>query len=475
MDTQSNNHPRASDPSTSTSTSAQGIELEHAPAPTNTSTDQAEASIPTEPVINGTNLNRTVTVRRKAAKRTDPLYLAPPPRNIAAPLSLSPPPQAEDIPVTQESRVEVPLPTITDEAARKTASPDISEGLPTPDTPLSAATVDISTRGPSRRLTQLPPTETSKAQLDDDDDDDDADLSGPVPPPSTAIVNALTRRRSSRHVIPISCIGTPIPPLAATTHCRSSRRVIPSTSTTATVDVSTSSRRSRRQTQLSPIEEQLDDDDGGDLPRLSWEDRFSVLAEYRRIHGHCNVPRRYSESIQLGYWVSTQRSKYRLHAEGKTSPMTPFRIRKVESLGFEWDSFGTAWKDRFSELADYHIIHGHCNVPQRYNENSKLGRWVGTQRSKYRLQLEGKISAMTLFHIKELESLGFEWRVCVTAPWEDRLNELANYRKIHGHCNVPEYYSENIKLGFWVSKQWQHYKLHRQGKKSLVTTLRIQA
>jgi hypothetical protein len=82
---------------------------------------------------------------------------------------------------------------------------------------------------------------------------------------------------------------------------------------------------------------------------------------------------------------------------------------------------------------------------------------------------------MTLFHIKELESLGFEWRVCVTAPWEDRLNELANYRKIHGHCNVPEYYSENIKLGFWVSKQWQHYKLHRQGKKSLVTTLRIQA
>jgi hypothetical protein len=33
-----------------------------------------------------------------------------------------------------------------------------------------------------------------------------------------------------------------------------------------------------------------------------------------------------------------------------------------------------------------------------------------------------------------------------------RLSELADYRKIHGHCNVPAKYSENTKLGNWVNQ-----------------------
>jgi hypothetical protein len=61
---------------------------------------------------------------------------------------------------------------------------------------------------------------------------------------------ATTRRRSSRRVIPTSSSSTPIPAAAAaaaaTTRPRSSRRVIPLPSTAA-VNISTS-RRSRRQT-----------------------------------------------------------------------------------------------------------------------------------------------------------------------------------------------------------------------------------
>jgi hypothetical protein len=37
----------------------------------------------------------------------------------------------------------------------------------------------------------------------------------------------------------------------------------------------------------------------------------------------------------------------------------------------EWDSL-TAWEDRLSELADYHKIKGHCNVPGSTAKNSKL-------------------------------------------------------------------------------------------------------
>jgi hypothetical protein len=90
--------------------------------------------------------------------------------------------------------------------------------------------------------------------------------------------------------------------------------------------------------------------------------------------------------------------------------MTSYRIQALENLGFEWrDYLGGVWKGRLGELADYCKEHGHCNVPTNYSENTKLGRWVGHQRSNYRLHAEGKISPMTPPRIQALENLGFEW------------------------------------------------------------------
>jgi hypothetical protein len=51
-------------------------------------------------------------------------------------------------------------------------------------------------------------------------------------------------------------------------------------------------------------------------------------------------------------------------------------------------SKGTTWEDRLGELPNYRKVHGHCNVPQRYNENAKLGTRVVTQRKQYALHLK---------------------------------------------------------------------------------------
>jgi hypothetical protein len=205
----------------------------------------------------------------------------------------------------------------------------------------------------------------------------------------------------------------------------------------------------------------------------AWEDRLSELADYRNIHGHCNVPKNYNENTKLAKWVTTQRYQYGLHLEGKASHMTTFRIQELESLGFEWGVGVAAWEDRLSELADYSKIHGHCNVPKNYNENTKLAKWVTAQRYQYRLHLEGKASYMTTFRIQELVSLGFEWDG-YGAAWEDRLSELADYRRNYGHCNVPRNYSENTRLANWVTRQRSNYWLHLEGKTSSMTTFRIQ-
>jgi hypothetical protein len=203
-------------------------------------------------------------------------------------------------------------------------------------------------------------------------------------------------------------------------------------------------------------------------PRPCWEDRLSELAEYRKIHGHCNVPERYSENIKLGKWVKTQRYKYKLYQEGKTSPMTEIRIQALENLGIEWSTARNSWEASFEELTDYLKIHGHCTVS--ISGNSKLVRWISTQRTQYRLY-PGERSHMTLSRIQGLESIGFEWSC---SSWGDRLGELADYRIIHGHCNVPPSYSENIQLARWVTYQRSQYKLQLEGNTSHMTPRRIQ-
>jgi hypothetical protein len=212
-----------------------------------------------------------------------------------------------------------------------------------------------------------------------------------------------------------------------------------------------------------------------DCSGATWEGRLSELADYRKIQGHCNVPTaNYSENPQLANWVGRQRNQYRLQLEGKTSSMTLSRIQALESLGFKWDCSGATWEDRLSELAEYRKIQGHCNVPTKYCENTKLASWVTYQRYQYRLHLEGKKSHMTIFRIQELDRIGFEWD-CSGATWGDRLRELVDYRKNHGHCNVPKNYSEYPQLANWVVKQRKQYRLHLEGKRSHMTFFRIQA
>jgi hypothetical protein len=89
-------------------------------------TEDSEASIPTEHVRNGTNLNRTFTVRRKAAKRTFLWELTADEIQLALPA----PPQDGNIRETKRPRLEEPVPTATDEATTKTTSYATTVALP---------------------------------------------------------------------------------------------------------------------------------------------------------------------------------------------------------------------------------------------------------------------------------------------------------------------------------------------------------
>ena len=78
------------------------------------------------------------------------------------------------------------------------------------------------------------------------------------------------------------------------------------------------------------------------------------------------------------------------------------------------------WQTRYNELIEYKAANGHCQVPQNYNVNRKLGLWVMQQRRQYTLQKTGKRSSFNgsegKKRIQLLEDIGFTWRVDRRGP-----------------------------------------------------------
>ena len=130
------------------------------------------------------------------------------------------------------------------------------------------------------------------------------------------------------------------------------------------------------------------------------------------------------------------------------------------------------WTEKFDELVLFRQERGHCCVPHTFKENPALARWVKRQRYQYKLKNEGKQSTMTDERIIALEKIGFIWD-SHGAAWFDRLNELSDYRKLQGHCNVPSNYPKNPQLATWVKCQRRQYKLFWDGKTSNMTLGRI--
>jgi hypothetical protein len=64
---------------------------------------------------------------------------------------------------------------------------------------------------------------------------------------------------------------------------------------------------------------------------VTWEERLSELADYRKINGHCNVPTN-TASTQALYLSLPKGTLTGLHLEGKRSQMTPARIQSLVGL-----------------------------------------------------------------------------------------------------------------------------------------------
>lgn len=83
----------------------------------------------------------------------------------------------------------------------------------------------------------------------------------------------------------------------------------------------------------------------GKTRKDAWEEKFRLLEAYKNQHGHCNVPTRSGDSLelqQLGRWVSRQRELYKFtqNRDNETSRelMSQERFMRLKFLGFQWSA-----------------------------------------------------------------------------------------------------------------------------------------
>ncbi|NOS72040.1 MAG: hypothetical protein HOP33_19195, partial [Verrucomicrobia bacterium] len=177
-----------------------------------------------------------------------------------------------------------------------------------------------------------------------------------------------------------------------------------------------------------------------------FETMFQALLEYKQAQGDCLVPQRWKENRKLAEWVSEQRMAY------NRERLAPERVRRLDEVGFEWDPIGTRWEEMFQQLVEYKELHGDTNVPQRSGKYAELGTWVRNQRAAKRYN-----RPILAERGKRLDEIGFVWRLVERNAWERMLERLVEFKKIHGHCNVPQKAGENKRLGKWVNSQRTTY------------------
>lgn len=150
------------------------------------------------------------------------------------------------------------------------------------------------------------------------------------------------------------------------------------------------------------------------------------------------------------------------------------RIQRLNDIDFSFEAKckPRTWEERYDELVEFKEKFGHCKVPRLYNG---LGKWVADQRQKYSKLIQGKKTNMTQEKAQKLTDLRMIWVVfklppkeerAERKPWAERFQELLAFQSEHGHTVVPQHFPV---LGHWVHTQRVHYKLMKQGRKSLMT------
>lgn len=213
---------------------------------------------------------------------------------------------------------------------------------------------------------------------------------------------------------------------------------------------------------------------GFEFSYVSFDERFEQLRAFKQQHGHVNVPATHPE---LGKWMASMRRQLKSFSETATNTrdLNAQRFAQLTALGVDPHSRGGGgaaaaaagtssrqedekWQEMFASLEHYKRIHGHVNV-KRTEETKALSNWLVLQRNEYKKLQQGKPSKLTAPRLVQFQQVGFEFgKRGSYKNWEERIQQLKEYRNKHGHANVPV---SDPELGEFLSRQRVQYNKMR--------------
>ena len=170
---------------------------------------------------------------------------------------------------------------------------------------------------------------------------------------------------------------------------------------------------------------------------VRWETRFDDLVHFQKGYGHCRVPTRYKQNPGLASWVHHLRASYKdkqRKGDSYFGQLSAERCASLEAIGFEWTVNPPAvpWEHRYEELKVFKQENGHTRVRRMYKENLSLGEWCRRQR-----MLDDK-GVLDPTRKQLLLDIGFELAMFERpSSWEEQFETLVEFRRVHGHTNVP--------------------------------------
>jgi hypothetical protein len=170
------------------------------------------------------------------------------------------------------------------------------------------------------------------------------------------------------------------------------------------------------------------------LRESQWLSMFILLSEFKKTHGHADVPAKYPIYMPLGGWVRRQRSVYH---EGKLDSSREQMLREI-GFNFRLLDFHN-WGDMFGKLQDFKRHFGHARVTNRHH-NVQLHNWLTYQR---KLQWRGKLEAEK---VSQLVELGVDMRNKTANHWDEKYAQLVGFKEKHGHLRVSKHFTTDKQL-----------------------------
>jgi hypothetical protein len=120
----------------------------------------------------------------------------------------------------------------------------------------------------------------------------------------------------------------------------------------------------------------------------TFEKHYRELIAFKEEFGHGNVPVKFANNQSLGRWCSDMRTSYNNIQKGikANHNLSQDRVERLEEIGFQWQRvvYDEAFEKHCREFEVFKEEFGHCNVPQRCENNPSLGYWCNKIRAAYK-------------------------------------------------------------------------------------------